>query len=231
MSDTSEQQMPFYKRPGFWVAIASLLPSITSLGENLFRGLLIINYIIDAWHALFAPMIDWLNKTVFQYFDFDITQIEIDILVILGVFWRMLLPRVPEFYHALRNYVSSQEFELWKIWVWLIVFLATGIVALVIAFAFLYGKIDVGFKVSYLLIIPIIALILRIVDVLSKSPVVHNMILLSYRAFWAMMTVYALFFILVLNYHADSNLPYIERWLKAWDDAVTEKIEGSYNNH
>lgn len=207
----NDKKTSWLERAVFWVGVATLLGSVASLGENLFRGLTLINAIIDGWHYLTEPVAAWLSEYVFAWFDIEVSQLDIDKIVVFGFLLRISY----RFFVSLLPHIKSFSFSFLSILIWAVV----GAIIIVkperpiIALAQIK---DGNYFTLWMLGVFVIA---SFVYGLMREPRFRALSTLCIGG-----VIYILLGMLVeINMHADDNLPYIERWLTAWDDIFVEE--------
>ena len=203
-----------FQRLVFWLSALGAIGTTLSLGENLFVGLLWINWIIDTWHSFFAPAIVWLNEYVFSWINITLVQVKVDFFVILSVMMRLVYSEIS---------VVPPPFRKKARIAWAIYYVFCTVVLLI---ATPDSDTLTDHQTRYILGVNLVLLAIF----LSGGKLLHSKGSISLAKVFLAVTIYLMMgFLHDFNAHADQNLPYIERWLQAWDDAVTEQLERPMN--
>lgn len=174
-----------------------------------------INWIIDGWHSIFAPAIVWLNEHVFALIDIEIIQLQVDFIVIMALFIGQLVGAVLNT-GPLKQTWRSIALLVFSFW-----FLAATTLLLP-ANPNLGDLAQIkGGDLSLLWIIGGAFVLFIGLRWISFEGLEHATSMST--TFGAVALLFSLFLMLELNAHADENLPYVERWLQAWDDIFVEE--------
>lgn len=215
--DEAVQEKTLFQSFVFWIGFIMAVGSIGSLGESLFRGLLFFNGIIDGWQLIWAPAIEWLNLNFFSKFKIELPQWKFDAVIAISIFIRMLNRALMPLY-GIGQLLSG---------------VLTIALSLFILLVFAFDERDREHGLTSILdpsIYTIVILSLTFAALLiSKFFLRSDTANLVSKATLPLLFLVGLMALLELNAHADENLPYIERWLQAWDDAVTEQLERPMN--
>lgn len=192
-----------FKPVVFW---ASLFTLVASMGENLLRGWTVIDKVIDAWHAVTVPLAAWLSEYVFAWWEIEVSQHDIDLIVVFGFLMRMFFRSFTQLSPPPNRLLTGIVFLL----AWVIV--STSIILQPETQFSALASIKAGDKLALWTLggSGVASLVLR----LFRNPHVRGYSMAS----GGLAIFVFLVMLLELNAHADEHLPYIERWLTAWDE-------------